>query len=329
MLTAEPEANAAVTRGKRQVEKGSSVSRKEMNRMSVTTRRAIAAAIIGHSFWGLSFMASRVALNTAPVIILLSHRFLLAFFIMSMMLLTPLGECRLRGKPLLPLLLLGLLEPVIYFFGEQYGILHSSTVFSGVMIALIPIVSTLTAIPILGERPTLRQLFFSALSVGGVIGIGMLTKSSGSLDWIGLTGLLVAVFSAVAYTLLNRGISGHYTPFERTYFMLGFGALVFTAMAAFSVHGDLDTYIRPFTDQSYLLAILFLSACCSVIAYFLSSYVLTKLPVARATVFANLTTAVSVFAGTVFLHEPFSFVGLLCCVLILVGIYGVQHAAAQ
>jgi hypothetical protein len=41
----------------------------------------------------------------------------------------------------------------------------------------------------------------------------------------------------------------------------------------------------------------------------------------------NLTTVVSVFAGTVFLHEPFSLVGLLCCVLILIGIYGIQCSA--
>lgn len=300
-----------------------------MNSTSVTARKAIAAAIVGHSFWGLSFMASRVGLNTAPVILLLSHRFLLAFLLMSVLLLTPLGTCRLRGKPLLPLVALGLLEPVIYFFGEQYGILHSSTVFSGVMIALIPIVSTLTAIPVLGEKPTLKQLFYSALSVGGVVGIGLLTNSSGRLDWIGVAGLLVAVFSAVVYTLLNRGISGQYTPFERTYFMLGFGAFVFTVMAAFSVHGNIALYLRPFEEQSYLAAILFLSVCCSVIAYFLSSYVITGLPVARATVFANLTTAVSVFAGTVFLHEPFSALGLLFCILILIGIYGVQRGAAS
>ena len=123
-------------------------------------RQAIAAAIVGHSFWGLSFMASRVALNSTPVILLLSHRFLLAFLVMTVLLFTPLGAFRLRGKSLFPLLILGLLEPVIYFFGEQYGILHSSTVFSGVMIALIPIASTLLAIPFLGEKPHHEADFF-------------------------------------------------------------------------------------------------------------------------------------------------------------------------
>ena len=299
-----------------------------MNKTSAANKKAIAAAVIGHSFWGLSFMSSRVALDTAPVILLLSHRFLLAFLVMSLFLLTPFGSYRLRGRSLLPLVLLGLFEPVIYFFGEQYGILHSSTVFSGVMIALIPIASTLCAVPILKEKPTLKQFFFSILSVGGVVGIGMMTSSSGRLDWIGVAGLLVAVFSAVAYTLLNRGISEQYTSFERTYSMLGFGAVVFTAMAVFSVHGNPVLYFEPFEKPSYLLAVVFLAVCCSVIAYFLSSYVLTGLSVARATVFSNLTTAVSVFAGTVFLHEPFSVFGLICCIVILIGIYGVQRGEA-
>ena len=301
-----------------------------MKKASFTpNKKAIAAAIIGHSLWGVSFLASRVALYTTPVILLLSHRFLIAFMIMSVILFTPFGGFRPRGKALLPLILLGLMEPVIYFFGEQYGILHSSTVFSGVMIALIPIASTLIAIPVLGERPTRKQIFFSILSVCGVIGIGLVTNNSGSLDWIGVVCLLTAVFSAVAYTLLNRGISKDYTPFERTYFMLGFGAMVFTVMAVLSVRGDPVLYFRPFEEQSYLIAVLFLSVFCSVVAYFLTSYAITVLSVARSTVFSNLTTAVSVLAGTVFLHEPFSVVGLLCSILILVGIYGVQHGAGR
>ena len=296
-----------------------------MNRES--EHKAIAAATVGHFFWGLSSLASRTALNTAPVILLLSHRFLLAFGLMSVLLPTRLGDCHLRGKKIWPLLLLGLLEPVIYFFGEQYGILHSTTIFSGVMISIIPICSILAAVPILHERPTAGQLLFSLLSVAGVIGIGLLSRSSGALDWIGVAALLVAVFSAVAYTLLNRDISTRFTAFERTYMMMAVGAVVFTAMALLSVKGSPAAYLRPFAERSYLVSVLFLAVFCSVVCYFLSSYSLTKLSIARATVFANLTTAVSVFAGAVILHEPFSLFGLLCCAVILIGIYGVQRTA--
>ncbi len=291
--------------------------------------KGILAATVGHFFWGLSFLASRTALNTAPVTLLLSHRFLLAFLLMSLLIPTRLGDSHLRRKPISPLFFLGLLEPVIYFYGEQYGILHSNTIFSGVMISIIPIFCVLAAIPILHEKPTGGQMIFSLLSVGGVIGMGLLSRDSGALDWIGVAALLVAVASAVAYTLLNRNISARYTPFERTYGMLMTGAVVFTLMAAVSVKGDLAEYMMPFREPSYLISVLFLAGICSILCFFLSSYSLTKLTIARATVFANLTTVVSVFAGAVILHEPFSLTGLLCCAMILLGIYGVQRMAGK
>ena len=292
---------------------------------NVTKRKAVIAAIVCYFFWGMSFMASRTALSITSVFTVLSHRFVSAFIIMTVLCFTPLGNVKLKGKPLLPLIMLGVFQPVIYFFGEQYGILHSGTIFSGVMIALIPIVSSLAAIPFLGEKPSVRQFLFSLLSVGGVIGIGMLTKNSGSLDWIGVVGLVVAVCSAAAYLLLSRNIASHFTPFERAYSMICVGAVAFTVPALISVRGNISEYYVPLTNPRYILPILFLVVCCSVISFFLSNYALTGLSVAQTSIFANFTTAISVFAGAVFLHEPFSWLGLLFCIIILLGIYGVVN----
>ena len=290
-------------------------------------RKGLLAAGICHFLWGLSFMASRIALDSAPVFVLLSHRFLAAFLTMSLLVVTGVADCHLHEKPLRPLLLLGLMEPVVYFFGEQYGILHSTTIFSGVMISTIPIFSILAAVPVLKEKPTLGQTLFSLLSVGGVIGIGLINRSSGTLDWIGVLALLTAVFSAVAYTLLNRGVSRRYTAFERSYAVLGIGAFAFTAVALVTLRGDIGAYFRPLASSDYTMAVLYLALLCSVVSFFLSSYCLSVLSVARATVFANLTTAVSVLAGALILREPLPPLGILCCALILAGIYGVQRTA--
>ena len=289
-----------------------------------TQLKALLAAIVSHGAWGFSFLASRKGLDAAPVFVLLSHRFGLSFLVMNLLLLMGVGKVDLRGKALWKPLLLGLMEPVVYFFGEQYGILHSNTSFSGVMIAMIPIVSTLAAAPVLGEKPTVGQVLFSLLSIGGVVGLGMMNRNSGQLDWIGVVALIVAVLSAGAYTLIGRGISRAYTPFERTYMMMGVGALSFTPLALIQTQCSLVEYARPLQEPGYLLAVLFLALVCSVACYFLSSYTITYMTVARETVFSNLTTAVSVFAGVIFLHEPFTWFGALCCLVIFVGIYGVQ-----
>ncbi len=291
--------------------------------------KVIIAALICHIFWGFSFMASGYALSKAHVFLLLSHRFLLAFIVMSLLVLLRLAKLNLKAKRTWLLVVLGILEPVVYFFGEQYGILHSGTVFSGVMIAMIPVFCTIAAALILRERPTLGQLVFCLISVGGVVGIGLMGSKSGTVELIGVLALIVAVVGATGYTLLSRSISKEFTPFERTYMMIAVGAFVFTVFAAFKCGFSPAEYFRPFADFRYLLCVLFLSICCSVICYFMSSFAITYMSVARETVFANLTTAVSVFAGVVFMREPFSWLGLVCCILILIGIYGVQKTAGK
>lgn len=289
--------------------------------------KVIAAALICHVLWGFSFMASDYALSIAHVFILLSHRFLTAFAVMSLIVLLRFAKISLRGKRVWLLLLMGVLEPVVYFFGEQYGILHSGTVFSGVMIAMIPVFCILAAAVFLRERPTAGQVIFSVISVAGVICLGLMGGSSGTVEPIGVIALTVAVIGATGYTLLSRSLSNEFTPFERTYMMIAVGALVFTVCAGIKCGFRPAEYLRPLSDTRYLLCVLFLAVCCSVVCYFMSSYAITHMSVARETVFANLTTAVSVFAGVVFLHEPFSWLGLICCVLILAGIYGVQKTA--
>ena len=299
-----------------------------MNARDRSAVKATLATIVCHFFWGLSFLASRTGLNEAHVFTLLSHRFLLAFLLMHCFPRQVAGIRRER-QALLPLLALGLAQPVVYFLGEQYGILHSSTSFSGVMIAMIPVVSTLAAAPILKERPSWGQLFFSLLSVGGVIGVGLLNRGSGSLDWLGLVFLVIAVLAGSAYSLLSRGISHRASPFARTYAMTGMGALVFTVLALLRCRGSLEAYLRPFRALPYLLSVGFLSLFCSVLCFFLSNYAISRLPLARETVFANLTTAVSFFAGVLVLREPFSPLALVYILLILVGIYGVQRTSRQ
>ncbi|MBQ5992106.1 MAG: DMT family transporter [Clostridia bacterium] len=289
------------------------------------------AAVISHVFWGFSFLATKSALGVADMYLLLSHRFLIAFAVMNLLLLFRVVKIDFRGKGkrIFWPLLMGLMEPVIYFIGEELGVIHSTTIFSGVMIAVIPIVSIFAAIPFLHEKPTLGQVLFSFLSVGGVIGIGLLTHSGGALDWIGVVGLIVAVVSAAAYGILDRGLSAAFTAFERTYLMIGMGAVCFTPIALVRTRFDFGTFFAPLADVKFLLPVLFLSVCCSVVSYFLLSYMATYMTVTRSTVYANLTTAVSVIAGALILKEPFTWLSAVFCVVILVGIYGVQRFARK
>ena len=78
-----------------------------------TAIKTLIAALTAHVFWGFSFFASRTALDTAHVFTLLSHRFLIAFIVMSALILFRVMPLRLKGKRIRYLIFLGIAEPVV------------------------------------------------------------------------------------------------------------------------------------------------------------------------------------------------------------------------
>lgn len=152
--------------------------------------KAIAAAIITQVFWGLSFLASSIGQETASPFVLMSYRFNIALIALTIPVLLGRQKLRLRGKSIKPLLLLGSMEPCLYFIGEQYGLKYSSSAFSGIMIAVIPIVTIIFAAVFLKERPSKKQWLFSALSILGIIVITLVENSGGSITFKGFALLL-------------------------------------------------------------------------------------------------------------------------------------------
>ena len=91
--------------------------------------KAVAAAVLGNSFFGLSFLFSKVALERLEPFVLLAVRFIVAFVMLNLVLLTGKVKIRLTGKPVQKILMLGLVQPVLYFYirklwdsGDVYGI---------------------------------------------------------------------------------------------------------------------------------------------------------------------------------------------------------------
>lgn len=291
--------------------------------MKVQTK-AFLAALCVYTLWGFSFLASQTAQKYVSPIVLLACRFDLAALLMLTPVLCGKQKLRLRGKNLKLLLLLGLLEPCIYFIGEQYGLKYTNSAFSGVMIAVIPVVTLIIAAIFIRERPTVLQWVFSCLSILGIILITVTENKGGGITAAGVGWLIVAIVSAAAYTTLNRKVSDDFTVFERTFTMQLLGAVFFTALALVENFGKPNPLAGVFLHPDFLIALLFLSAFCSVLAYTCFNYAISHAPIAKVIVLCNLTTVISVVAGVVLLGDPFSPISAVAMIAVLVGIWGVQ-----
>lgn len=293
-----------------------------MNTKTPNLKLVTFCALISQCIFGFSFMFSSVALEVTTPIILLGFRFSVAFLLLNLLRATGHFPVNLKGKPIYPLLLLGLFQPVSYFLCENYGLLYTNSSFTGIMIAVIPIVGIILAAFFLKEIPTRFQTLCTIAAIIGVI-LTNLGNADSSIRPIGVVLLAGAVLTAAIFTLLSRSVSQTYTAMERTYVMFALGTAVFLPMALIQGSKDFTTYIiKPCMTPSFWLSVFYLAAFSSVGAYMLLNYALTYLTIAKSVIFACMSTVISIFAGVLVLGETFTFLQGLGSVIILVGVIG-------
>lgn len=306
--------------------------------MNRQTRLGTLASILGNSIFGFSFMFSRIALGVTQPFVMLMYRFILAFAVLNIAALLSRrfikaageGEIHwlrfeLNGKRILPLVCMGLIQPVAYFLCESYGISHTNSTFAGVIIATAPIVALAAGALFLKEFPRRSQVAFSLVSIAGVALMTLQQRAEGEVRFAGVLLLLGAVLAGTAFGIISRSLAGEYSAMERTYVMMGVAAAVFTVLALIQCRGDMALLLAPLHSGKFILSLLYLGLLSSIMAFMALNFAAGCLPVAKTMAFCNLTTVISLFAGVIFLHEPFNILSLLASLLIIIGIWGVQR----
>ncbi|KXZ39515.1 Permease of the drug/metabolite transporter (DMT) superfamily [Alkalithermobacter thermoalcaliphilus JW-YL-7 = DSM 7308] len=278
--------------------------------------------------FGMSFLFSKQALNVTDPISLLSFRFLTAFVVMSLLIKFNVIKINYKHKNIKNLFLLSLMQPIIYFIFETYGIKYSSSSEAGIMLALIPIFVTLMAFIFLKERPCNIQLLFILLSVTGVVYMIIMQGSSSRYSsFIGTFFLFGAILAASAFNIISRKLSSEFTPMELTYSMMASGAFFFNFINLL-IHiknNTLNNYFDPIKSTNFVISILYLGILSSIIAFFLVNFTLSKLEASKSAVFANLSTVVSIIAGVLILKEKFYYYNFIGSAMILIGVWGTNY----
>lgn len=292
-------------------------------------------ALLASAIFGMSFMFSSIALQVAKPTVLLAFRFIVAFAAMSLVIGVnalvgrlrgrPIFAFSLKGKPIGSLVLLGLIQPVLYFFCENYGILYTSSAVAGTIIAVVPIACILMDVLVLHEKVTRRQVVCAVLCIGGVALIygGGETRISA----LGLVFLLLTVACDAVYYTLSHRAAARFTAFEVTYVMFTVGMVFFIPAALIQGAGHMaETFLPAVQSGSFWGSVVYLGLVSSVVAYFLLNFANANLTVSEASLFSNVTTVVSVLAGVVLLREPFGLWQIIGVAVILVCVYAANAA---
>lgn len=283
------------------------------------------AAGLGVSIiFGLSFLFTKTALDTFMPMELIAYRFAIAALVITLLVATRAIRIRFKGKPIFPLIVLSLFQPIIYFICETMGVKLTSSSQAGMMIALIPIFVTIMAVIFLGERPNIMQYLAIVISVGGVI---FILAFSGDFaptgDFIGILVLMGAVLAGAVFSILSKKYSKMFTPVEITFVMMWVGAIVFNLIFIGQQILGLAPSQVNLGQMSFIsiMPLFYLGIISSIGAFFMFNYMISKIPASRASVFTNLITVIAILAGIIFRHEAFYWYQVVGGIMIIGGVW--------
>ena len=283
------------------------------------------SAVLFSLIVGFSFIGVKTSLSVATPLETLTFRFNFAFLATLIILLFGLIKIDLSGKPKKKLALTAGLY-LGFMVLQTIGLVFSTSIESGIIFAIIPILAKIIASLFLKENTNWKQNVFVCMSVAAVITMFVLGASDISVNIVGLVILLLSSVSMACSNVMMRYVRGVYKPFEITFFITVGGCIIFNlATIVFGIkNGTLGDYFEPLSHMNFVLATAYLGIPSTLVSALIMAYMLAHMEAVKATIFGNLSTAISIVAGVVILGEPLRFYHIVCTILIIVGVIGLS-----
>jgi drug/metabolite transporter (DMT)-like permease len=268
----------------------------------------------------LSFVATKVALETIPTFTLIFFRFSIAGCLFLVVSAARGGLPKLSRRAHLKLFVMALFEPGLYFVFETIGLQYTTAPKASLIIATVPVAVLIFARLLIGERIRVMSLLGILASL---VGIGVLIAGDPQFRWaLGghLTGDLLiigAVITAALYMVGARDLGREYSAWTITCFQIFYGALFYAPMF-FVESSGLDW---GDVTVSSILAAIYLTVFATVAAFLCYNFGLTRIQASRAAVFINGIPVVTALAAWVVLGERLTALQAFGGALVLFGVW--------
>ncbi|MGE0077876.1 MAG: DMT family transporter [Bacteroidales bacterium] len=192
-------------------------------------------------------------------------------------------------------MLLAFFEPFMYFVGETFGMTMISSTLAAVIICTIPLFSPIGEFYLYKQRITLMNFMGIVVSVIGVC-IVIFHKGFGQIDAnpYGILLMLLAVLSALGYSLTLRNLTSKYNVFSIITYQNTLGALYFLPL--FLIF-EVNHFVSVGVSVKSIIPILELAIFGSTFAFLLFTYSVKHLGITSANTFTNaIPVLTAVFA---------------------------------
>jgi drug/metabolite transporter (DMT)-like permease len=252
--------------------------------------------------FGLSFVVTKFALQSIPPFTLIFLRFSIASLLLGALYFRRRNTTRLLRADRWRMFSVSLIVPGLYFLAETYGLKLSSATSVSLLISTIPIFAAIFAFFIRKEGIGFWRGVAITLSI---VGVGTIISADGgkAAAWKmiqagNLLGLGAAGCAGL-YMALGRDLMTRYSPLTMTTFQAFFAVAIFLPLAGTELSNHGWRGAGPLT----LLSVMYLALFCSVLAFLLWNYGISRLEASKAAVFTNLVPVFTVIGAGIFLGE--------------------------
>ncbi len=236
-------------------------------------------------FWSFSFVWFKIAyLAYNPVTVVLFRLVISSVLILSIAwALKRLQRPTLKDVGLFALM--SFFQPFLYFMGESYGLKYIPPTVASVIVATIPLLSPVAAWYFFREKVGLRNVLGFLFSFIGVALVVLDRSFSFDAAPLGVGLEFVAVFAAIAYSVVLRNIASRYNTISIIAYQNLLGIAFFLP---FWFYFDFSGFIHtPFHPRAFR-AIVLLAVFSTTLAFVFFTQGVRQLGMNRANTFVNL-----------------------------------------
>jgi drug/metabolite transporter (DMT)-like permease len=282
---------------------------------------SIGAAILSMIFWSFSFVWIKIVyeaygpLTTIFFRLIISSSLMLVFTILSRKL------QKIQPGDLKFFLLLAFFEPFLYFMGESYGLKYVSSTVASVIVATIPLFSPFAAWYFYKEKLARTNLFGLIITFFGVSLVVLDTSFQFTASPLGVSLEFFAVFGAIGYSSVLKGMSHRYNTFTIITYQNLIGAFFFLPFwLVFEFHDF--THVQ-FNAEAFG-AIVKLAIFASTFAFILFTYSIRNMGINKSNTFINvIPISVAVFAYII-LGDQLNFHQMIGIAIVISGLFLAQ-----
>ena len=243
------------------------------------------SAIISMLFWGMSFVWTSVLLKYYEPVSIIFFRLLLSTIVLFLWLKIFGGFTKIKREDYKLFLLSSLMNPFLYFLGENYGIKLTTPTVSAVVIATIPLFAPIVAYVTFREKLSWINISGLLVSFFGISIMLMNRNFNLEADPLGVLALFFAVFSAIVYSVFLKKLSLKYNPFLIIAFQNLIGLIYFTPVFLIM---DAGSILQEIPNTEAIFSLIALAVFCSSLAYVGFTYTTREIGIAKTNVFTNL-----------------------------------------